>query len=1551
MGTIIQSSIDFGFANSWPEGEPAGAAWKGPNRSDRNQRRAKRLSALEEVLHWKNAAPDGADDFLDAQWKKVTEQVGNLVKGLQRQSAKQIVPSGATKIVSDNLSLMKQALIESRPGIQKADRLPHVCMRDSTTPVPRPFALAAVYLRSTGYEFDEAAFARFLTTVQESLPLEMLELWNLKALLEIVLLTEIANETAQSELFATRVDSSDEEKHKNKADRLSALLNSLQTISDIEWKLFFEAVCATEKILRMDPVCAYEKMDSATREMYRAAVADFAARSKQSEQDVARKAIDLARLSQESPCSSERSREKRSHVGYYLIDAGQAALKKEIGYRPSLAKRIQGSILESPDFFYFVGIELFTFGIIALLVSFLHLKLHGFWTVALFLLPALECAVATVNMLATRIVPPRRIPKLDFSKGIPDNCATVVAVPTLLTSEAQARQAVLGLEVRFLANQDRNLHFALLTDLPDSTQQFDEKESLVELSAQLVRELDEKYAHEDRGRFFLLHRNRTYNQAEDLWMGWERKRGKLLDFNRFLLNQGDPYPVKAGGDASVLKNARFVITLDLDTQLPLGAGLKLVGTMAHPLNRAIIDPVKNVVSEGYGILQPRVDISVKSASRSRFASLLSGDTGFDIYTRAVSDVYQDLFGEGIFTGKGIYEVETFQKVLEHRFPCNAVLSHDLIEGVYARAGLVSDVEVVDDYPSHFSAFSRRKHRWVRGDWQILFSLLPRFENHFGEMVFNPMSHISRWKIFDNLRRSLTEFAIMLLLLCGWMLLPGDAFRWTIAALGVIIFPPLFQVLLAVFTAGKAWFRRDFWQSLCRDFAAEVARICVRLAFLCHQSLIDLDAIVRTLVRMKFTHRRLLEWETAADAEVANGGENIVDVYLRCSLMITVGMAPLVFLFHPNSLAIATPFLFLWAGSAWIGEWLNRPQNTLSSRIKPKDREMIQNAALRTWRFFRQFSNAGENWLIPDIVQEAPPLFAHRISPTNLGLLLNSRLAAHDLGYLTMPEFIRDTELTLDTAARMPKRRGHFYNWYETDSLEPVAPLFLSTVDNGNLVSSLWTLNQGCLEMMKKPLLHPALWTGLRDHAAQLAETVQQNCVEGHLDMLALDLKQLAGEIHSEDQIRMDELRALEIDALIFLNRASKGGNDEVVWWAREFSARVTSLLNLFETYVPWLVPHFEGACPMPEAALPAFLKTLTLESLPRIYREMSRTIAAQAGGAAADGRTKHFLASLDKAIRVAEDLAKRVTAVAAASQSMADEMDFSFLYDEKKKLFSIGYEDGEPAISKYNYDLLASEARTAVFIAIAKGEAPQESWFHLKRTFRSYKREVVLLSWSGTAFEYLMPCLWLRSYPSTLLERSVQAVIRAQKKFGDENEIPWGISESSCAQRNPDGHYMYHAFGVPGVALHKDDCSGDLVVAPYATFLSLMFDVEGAVENLRRLKDFGLQSSYGYYEAADFTPKRNTEEGGHVIVRNWMAHHQGMILVAASNVLCDSAMQRRFHADPRVAAIERLLHEKQPRVVPFEEDTEAISESSPALADMASQIQHPGFRDLVPKLL
>jgi hypothetical protein len=1156
--------------------------------------------------------------------------------------------------------------------------------------------------------------------------------------------------------------------------------------------------------------------------------------------------------------------------------------------------------------------------------------------VALLLLPSAECAVALINQIATTLVSPKALPKLDFRKGMPAEHTTMVVVPTLLTSESQMRRAVRDLEIRFLANRDSNLHFALLTDPPDAAQQFDERDQLADICGELIKHLNAKYDPENKGSFFLFHRHRSYNQPEGIWMGWERKRGKLLDFNNLLLGTGDNFPVKAG-NLQILPNVKYVITLDLDTQLPRDAARRLVGAMAHPLNKAVVDPTTNTVIEGYGILQPRVDISIQSANRSRLAAIFSSDAGFDIYTRAVSDVYQDLFGEGSFTGKGIYEVKTFQQVLEHRFPCNAILSHDMIEGAYARAGLVSDIEVVDDYPSHMTAFSRRKHRWVRGDWQIIFWLLPRVPDFFGKMARNPLSIISRWKILDNLRRSLTEMALFVMLLSGWLFFPRQALYWTVVALAIVALPTYAHFALTIARAGRALFTPAFWKNLAADFGVSQANLFMRVACLCHQSLVTVDAVVRSIVRMTVTHERLLEWETSAEAEERDQKKSPVEIYLEITPWLSFFVGLFLAVDRPESFMVALPLLVLWGLSKPIVQWLSLPSRTGEKRMEAKDEALLRKSALRTWRLFREHSNAEENWMIPDIVQEPASLIVHRISTTNLGLLLNSRLAAMDLGFLTLPEFVSDTEKTFESIDRMPKRDGQLYNWYDNRTLEPVKPRFISSVDNGNLVCCLWTLKQGCLGAMGEPIFSAQLWRGVSDHLDTLEELLRPERWDERLTQVQ-QLKQRVGALGSSPAKWAEALPTIEREVVALEKKLAESG-DEIAWWGHELCLRITHLQTLFYDFAPWMAPQFAKYTETRDIQSILRSERLSLESLPRFSTALDQKLADILNAEESGSETLSALRMLRTAIArtkdIAANMAARLKTAATKADVLAKNMDFAPLFDTKKKALSVGYEVEEQRLAPYYYDLLPSEARAATFVAIAKGEIPQDSWLSMERRYTDYEGERVLLSWTGTMFEYLMPMLWMKTYPNTVLDQTTQAAVRAQKKFANSLSIPWGISESSCSKLSVDGHYHYQAFGISGLAISQEKPT-DVVVSPYSTFLALMADAQDAVENIRNLEVMGLLGLYGFYEAVDFTPTRVKPGNKFEIVRCWLAHHQGMSLMAVANVLCNSSVQRRFHLEPMVAATERLLHEKAPRMPNLEEaqtEAEAATESA---ADHAS---------------
>jgi cyclic beta-1,2-glucan synthetase len=1480
-----------------------------------------RLHALYDSKQWRTCARGQSRSQLKRKWRQASRLIQKTLLGLQQSAVPGKASSPDAEWLIGNARLLRSAVQEVRDCLKVADDYPEIEASHGRT-IKRVYAAAAAYLRRTDYVFREETFVTYFGTVQEIQPLDIQELWALMPMMQLVLLEEIAN-TAEG--IETKPAGEEKGQAHDLDSSLPSLINSLRDMGGSEWKEVFEKLSAPDRILRDDPSGTYPKEDFESRDLYRRAIQELAAYSDCSEVEVAEKAVALARATQSEWSSDARVRERRRHVGYYLIDKGRELLERQIRYRPRLSKRIEKFILAWPEVYYLVGIELLTFAIIAFVLNGVRAPVPLIFGLLLLLLPAAEAAVGVMNQLTTFILTPRVLAKLDFSEGIPADCTTLAVVPTLLISEEYIGRMVRDLEIRYLANRDPNLHFGLLTDSPDSTRPFDDTDELVGLCARLIEELNRKYAGDHKGSFFLLHRHRIYNPSEGTWMGWERKRGKLLDLNSLLRGKQDNFPIKVG-DLSILPRVRYVLTLDSDTQLPRGTAHRLVGTLAHPLNRAVVDHATNMVVEGYGILQPRIGISIQSASRSLLASIYSGQTGFDPYTRATSDVYQDLFGEGSFTGKGIYEVDVFQQVLAHRFPNNAILSHDLIEGSYARAALVSDIELIDDYPSHFRAYSCRKHRWVRGDWQIMLWLLPRVPDFTGKTIPNPLSVIARWKILDNLRRSLIEIATFVLLLAACISLPGGPSRWIVATLVLMLIPTYLQFLLTLLHLGRVQRVMGFLKETAGAFVTGQVNVFFTLSFLSHQTLVMLDAIGRTIVRLAITRKRLLEWETAAEAELGVK-KTPIDVYIGWTptLSIVIGIALAVF--HPRALTVASPLLALWACSKPLSRWLNRPMRAAKAQISSADVEFLRSSALRTWRYFVHFAREEGNGLIPDNSQESPPAVAHRISPTNLGLLLNARLAAEELGYLTTPEFASETEKTLATAKRLARYKGHFFNWYDTQTLEPIEPLFISTVDSGNLACCLWTLKQACRKMSKQTLFPAALWRGICDHVFLLDEAAGAMRAS---DAVVRGISRLRARIELLGENSAVWLRALPglEQAMLQIERdlaIGSEGAQELRWWAAETVERFRGIRKLIEQLVPWLSPERRDLVRRIEAGPEQNPGYLSLDSLPAAVADFDRRLQDFSEKADLDAAIREAARSLREllpaAMTGAEALVAKLAALAQDADRLAQEMDFRFLYNERRKVLSVGYDVSKRSLDTGCYDLLASEARAAVFVAVAKGDVPPESWFHLGRAHVLWNRYRALLSWSGTMFEYLMPRLWMKNYPNTLLERSVRAAVRCQQKWAKSYGTPWGISEAAYSARDSAGHYQYQAFGVPVLALKRTSYE-DLVVAPYATFLALAVDPFEAVQNLRRMKEMKWLGAFGFYESADFAPSRLRSQKRYELVRCWMVHHQGMSLLAVCNLLCDDVIPRLFHTEPAVAATELLLQEKLSfaiRIEPAEE--------------------------------
>ncbi|MFZ0304735.1 MAG: glucoamylase family protein [Terracidiphilus sp.] len=1392
-----------------------------------------------------------------------------------------------------NARMLRAAVraVSDRPRV--VAQLPRVVL-PAQKDEPRAAAIATAYLRAVDGNFSAPSFRDLISALQFHDPLTLDELWNAAAFLKFTLLELLLDDAR----ILLRSPAS------APGPLVPVHLKSLRTVTHTDWAYLMEPLILFDAALRQDPAQAYAAMDFDSREFYRKRVAFIARHSDCTESQVAQTALVLAREGLANPTADPRIQQRHIHVGYYLFDKGFPQLATRTGFHPPLIDRMRTYIRAEADNFYITGIELITIVLIAalILVPLPRFSLFDWLLAALVLfMPVMQCAVDLVNNTITSLFDPDPLPKLDFRKGIPGEFTTMIVVPTLLVNEKQVRALVKDLEVRFIANRDAHLHFALLTDLADSVSKphTNDTHPLVELTVHLIDQLNAKYENSGSGGFILLHRHRIFNVRQGVWMGWERKRGKLLDLNKLLAGEFDAFPIKAGR-LDALGQIRYVLTLDSDTQLPRGAATRLIGAIAHPLHQAVVDSRLRIVTDGYGILQPRIGVSVRSASRSRLAAIYSGQSGFDIYTRAISDVYQDLYREGSFTGKGIYEVATLHAVLNQRFPRNSLLSHDLIEGAYARAGLASDVELIDDYPSHLNAYSRRKHRWVRGDWQIAQWMFSRVPEESGRWTANPISEISRWKIFDNLRRSLVEPFTFILFAAGWLGLPGGPLYWTILPLVLLFFPTVVQ---CAFGLGRAFFsgRKGSAGEVLAGFSKAAFVALMNLIFLPYQALVCLDAIIRALVRGFITGERLLEWETAAQAEVHSNGHTLIDRYFALTPLVSFTVAAVVYLFNPrhhHALVVASPILLLWAFAPIVAGWLNAPLSEQHKRLDSGDEAFLLAQALRIWHYFHQFGAERHNFLIPDNVEEDGQFEAARVSPTNLGLLLNARQAACEFGFLTLPEFVTLTNGSFATIARLEKYRGHLFNWYDTQTLKPLsnAP-FVSSVDSGNFVASLLTLRSGALASLRRPLAARQLFSGLRAYWQMLRLQKGLPSSLTHTSPPSADASISAWQ---------EWLRAAQTS--FAAAAGSQDAQHKDTWWFAETGSRINAILDLLQGYMPWLLSEYAPLRDVPELAIYRNADALTIDEAidfaEHLEERLVDTSPALADNGSLHACAEKLRACLPFAKQNLRSIAAALRAIAQQAETLVQATEFAFLVDPGRQILSIGYEVRAQKLHEACYDMIASEARIATFIAIARGEIHQESWFKLGREHVRVFGRFLLLSWTGTMFEYLMPALWMRSYPETLIARTLAACVYVQREFARSLRIPWGISESGASKKDDAGHYHYQAFGVPQTALWIEATAGP-VVSPYSSFLALAVDSVAALRNLRHMASAGWVGAFGFYEAADFS----TGSGHVVLVREWMAHHQGMSLLAILNLLHNNAVQRWFHENPEVQAAELLLHE------------------------------------------
>ncbi len=1293
---------------------------------------------------------------------------------------------------------------------------------------------------------------------------------------------------------------------------ISNSIGSLRFLETMDWKSFVETMSTVENILMKDPGSVYRQMDFSTRDRYRHVIEKIAKHSPLSEEETARTAI---RLSEES-AQKNGPDAVTAHVGYYLVDKGLVKLESACKVRISPLKAFAKVSRRVPLLIYSGSIILLTLLVTALMLGQVYDK--GFDSLQLvllgilFFIAAANLPVALVNWISTLVVKPGRLPRMDYSEGIPEESRTLIVIPSILTNENGIRRLVESLEIRFLGNQDSNLFYSLLTDYQDADKEIlPGDESLLQLAVKLIEDLNKKYKGD---KFFLFHRPRLWNARERKWMGYERKRGKLEDLNSLLRSGINDRFLCIIGKTTVLPYVKYVITLDSDTQLPRDSARQMVGTMAHPLNRPRFDGKRKCVHAGHAILQPRVAVSLPGINRSRYAGLFGSEPGIDPYTRAVSDVYQDLFGEGSFIGKGIYDVDMFEQVLKGSFPENQILSHDLIEGCYTRAGLLSDVQLFEEYPSHYFTDVKRRHRWIRGDWQIIKWLLPFVPSLKGGLRRNPLSWLSQWKIGDNLRRSLSPFALTMLLLLGWTVLP-DPWFWTLLVIGIILVPPLIISVVDFFKKpGDVLFSQHLASAI-RATGRHISQAAFTIITLPFEMFFSLDAIIRTMWRMMISHKRLLEWNPSSDRRLRI---TLPGTFRKMWIAPALVIAAVIYfvLTKQNLPAAALPILFLWFFSPYAAWWISLPVARHDVILSSEQKIFLRKIARKTWSFFHTFVGPEDHWLPPDNYQENPVgVVAHRTSPTNIGLSLLASLSAFDFGYITAGKLVDRISNTFMTMESLERYKGHFYNWYDTHSLAPLTPLYISSVDSGNLLGHLLTLRQGLLSLPDKEIVGYRLFEGISDTLGILTDAAKENA------RLAEFKKELELTISSGPGTLEDFSRKLETFTSLSIDiekSYSTSDDKEIRQWASALADECRSTLDELTFLVPWIkasdsssLRHF-----MMDGEIPT-LRKLAEAEMPAVHGDEMQLV-------------RQASARASERIAVIESLAAR-----AGKFSL---MDYDFLYDKPRHLLSVGYNVIDRRRDSSYYDLLASEARLSSFVGIAQGQLPQESWFALGRLLTTVGGDPILLSWSGSMFEYLMPLLVMPTYENTLLHQTYKAAVKYQVEYGKNRGVPWGISESGYNIVDVNLNYQYRAFGVPGLGL-KRGLAEDLVIAPYATVLALMIDPEEACSNLERLAADGLLGKYGFYEAVDYTKSRLPRGQSSVIIKSFMAHHQGMSLLSLAYLILNRQMQKRFRSDPLLEATMLLLQERIPRATIFHSHEAGLTDTPVKTGDIGIPMQ------------
>ncbi len=1281
------------------------------------------------------------------------------------------------------------------------------------------------------------------------------------------------------EEFNTSINDIIQNEHKRHAIRRISIGNSITSlhgISTLNWNDIFESISVVEEKLRNDPLKIYAEMDFESRDYYRKAVEKISKQYRISEVRIANQAVNLS-----SDALEKEEQEKKCHVGYYLIDKGRDRLFEVLKIGKDNYR------LESIGL-YIVPILITTLILTLLTINIFSIELKGFMALhfMLFLFISLsDIGIYLINYLFMKVYPVSLLPGLEFKSGIPKEAFTMVIIPSLLADEKSAKDLIGKMEVYYLANKDDNLIFALVGDFVDSNKEEEKKDKrIAETALNGVKKLNETYR-KDKEIFYYFHRKRLFNNKQNKWMGWERKRGAVIEINNLLKGKENTFFIKSGYTED-FKDLKYIITIDSDTNLKMNSAKKLIGIMMHPLNKAVYDEDKKVITDGYGIIQPRIGINIEDANKSLFTKIFAYSKGVDPYTTAVSDIYQDVFGEGIFTGKGIYSLDYFNLVMENKIQENTILSHDLLEGSLMRTGLATNIELIDGYPAKYKSYIMRSHRWVRGDWQLIKWL---FEKRY-------LNSLSKWKIADNLRRSLIAPSLFHTVLAGSVFLKINILALIILVSFVYFFPD-FLCLLDIF-----YNRKTFIAESVTAVKQGFRQLLIQLAFLPYNAYLMADAIVRTLYRVYISKKGMLEWVTAAEAEKKlSDGKKDYYKNMKSTYIISIITVVLLFNFNKANLLCSIPIVILWLTSPYIAFRISESVSKKDYQIRNQDLHDLRRLNRKTWAYFEDFVKEEYNYLPPDNYQEYPFRgIAARTSPTNIGLYLVSVLSACDFGYVTTSEFAKKTERTLKTISKMESWKGHLFNWYDIKTLEVLRPPYVSTVDSGNFITYLLLLRQGIKEHINKPI-------------------IDDNVINGIKDTYGI----YRGDIKNIDII----LKGIEIGEtpqLIYIRRTV----NELDKAANKYFSNMEKVLRLIDMAEKDLKKYYLSSESINDIDrllsgdifndlaiyMEEFLSNPPLKKLNKVYGKIDDIISLEINKAIDEESRKSLLKISGEISIITENISlliEMMEGLIVDIDNIIQNTEFNPLYDEKRNLFSIGYDVEKERITNSYYDLLASEARIASYWAIVKGDVPLKHWYKLGRALTKIDGSRALVSWTGTMFEYFMPGLILKNYNETLINETYDAVIKSQKIHGGRMNTPWGISESGFYSFDFNLNYQYKAFGIPDLGL-KRGLIEDIVISPYSTLLVLKEDPESSINNIRNLLLLDMEGKYGFYESLDFTPKRLRKDMAKEIVKSFMAHHLGMSMLALSNFLNDDVMVRRFHSHPLIKAGEFLLQERVP---------------------------------------